>query len=159
MGIEVLLDPLFKPLIPLGAPLSIAIIALIASLASSAISAKFVDFARMKELQTEVAKYSKRMREAYKSKQQDQIDSVKKDEPRFYQMQGELMKMQFPMFYGIIPVIFIFAWMKVNYAEGPVVQLPFVMPLIWRAELGWLGWYILSTFPMTLLSRRLLRIA
>jgi len=159
MGIELLLDPFFKPLLSLGAPAAIAVIALVASFISSAITAKFVDFARMKELQKEVAKYSKHMREAYKSKEQAQIDAVKKDEPRFYQMQSELMKMQFPMFYGIIPVIFIFAWMKVNFAAGTVVQLPFIMPLIWRAELGWLGWYILASLPMTLLSRRLLRIA
>jgi len=156
--IELLLDPFFKPLLALGDPLAIASIALVASAISSGITAKFVDHKRLKELQKEVSKYSRQLREAYKAKDKEKIAAVKKDEPRFYQLQSELMKMQFPMFYGIIPVIFIFSWLKSNFEAGAIVQLPFIFPLLWRAELGWLGWYILCSLPMTLLVRKLLRI-
>lgn len=157
--IELLFDPFFKPLLAFGDPIAIAMIALVASTVSSVITAKFVDHKRLKELQNEVGKYSKQLRQAYKSNDKEKIESIKKDEPRFYQMQSELMKMQFPMFYGIIPVIFIFSWLKANFEAGAIVQLPFIFPILGRAELGWLGWYILSSLPMTLAVRKILRIA
>lgn len=157
-----LLNPIFSPFLLLGKPMAIFALAVLISSISTGLQRKFVDTKRMKEIQKEMTDYSKKMREAYKSKETEKIEHLKKDESRIYELQGELTKLQFPMFYSLIPVLFIFLWMGRAFPKERLMELPFTLPFYSpevATGVGWLGWYIFCSLPINLLLRKLLRVA
>lgn len=153
-----LLNPVFGNLLALGKPLAIVVMAIIVAVISAWFTKKFVDQKRMKEIQAELNKHTKLLREAHKTQDQKKIDEAKKGEGKMYEMQSELMRMQFPMFYSLIPVIILFLWMQQAFGTGDIVSLPFTLPYWNKAVLGWLGWYIFSSLPMNLLARKIMRV-
>ncbi len=156
--IYTLLNPVFGNLLVLGKPLAILAMAVIVAVISAWFTKKFVDQKRMKEIQAELGKHNKLLREAYKTGDEKKIAEAKKDESKLYELQSELMRMQFPVFYSLIPIIILFLWMQEAFGTGDIVQLPFTLPYWNKAVLGWLGWYIFSSLPMNLIVRKAMRV-
>jgi len=153
-----LLNPIFGNLLVLGKPLAIVVMAILVATISAWFTKKFVDQKRMKEIQAELNKHTKLLRESYKTQDPKKMEEAKKGEGKMYEMQSELMRMQFPMFYSLIPVIILFLWMQEAFGKGEIMNLPFTAPILNKATLGWLGWYIFSTLPMNLIVRKAMRV-
>jgi len=159
MGIvHTILNPVFSPLLALGNIFAIIALAIIINLISSGLTKRFVDTHKMKSLQQEMKDHRKVvMASAKNGGEKDK--KTNESEARLMEIQQELMKHQMPMFYTIIPIIFVFMWMKVAFADvETLITLPYTLP-IWGNTLGWLGWYILSAMPASILIRKLLRIS
>ena len=159
MGIiHTILNPVFSPLLVLGPIYAIICLAVIINLISSVLTKKFVDTHKMKSLQVEMKEHRTIMLASAKSGGEKDKKTVE-SETRMMEIQQELMKLQMPMFFTIVPVLFVFIWMKEAFTGFELlVTLPYNLP-IWGNTLGWLGWYILSAMPMSILIRKLLKIS
>jgi len=153
-----ILNPVFSPLLKLPPVFAIVALAIIINLISSGLTKRYVDTHKMKSLQVEMKDHRKVIMEHAKSgKEKDK--NVEASEARMMEVQSELMKLQMPMFFTIVPILFVFMWMREAFVGlDTVITLP-IKVLFWGPPLGWLGWYILSAMPMSILIRKLLRIS
>jgi len=158
MGIVyTILNPVFSPLLHLGTIFAIIAMAMIINLIHTGLQLKFVDVKKMRALQNEMKEHRKKIMQSAKSGQKDQESST--SQSRMMEIQQELMKLQTPMFLTMVPIIFVFIWMREAFAGfGDVITLPYSLP-IWGNSLGWLGWYILASFPISMFLRKLLRLS
>jgi len=126
------------------------------------ISSKVVDQKEMKKLKARMSKVQERLRAAQKAGDQKKASKIQKEMmSNSSEMWQKSMK---PMFYTMIPIILIFTWLRnydplMNFVEqtGYAVSLPFSLPK-WGDKLGWLGWYILSSFATSPLIRKLFKV-
>ncbi len=156
--IEAILDPIFSPILSLGNVLAVVVLATIITLTNTLMTKKFVNYKRIKEIQAEMNDHRKKMMESYKAKDEEAMKKSKGDEPRIMQLQQEMMQLQYPMFFSLIPIMIIFFWAKAAFVDtGIVVVLPFTLPK-WGTSLGWLGWYLMCSMPFTILFRKAFRV-
>lgn len=180
-----ILDPVLKPLLTLvndptnpmfGAIVGVFLIATIVAFIITLANKLMVDQDRLQFLQKEMKEYQQEMMKAQKSGDTKEMEKVKKRQSEFMELQKEMMFNSFkPMIVTFVPIIIIFYWM----AQSPVitqfyVQLPTVayyvllVPLFHMfyhpssfvpaniLAIEWLGWYILSSFAMSLIFRKLM---
>jgi len=172
------LNSALNPLIQyLGPVLSIVIIAIVISLITSVAQKLLVDQDRLIYLRKEMKEFQQEMMEARKKNDPKALDMVQKKQMELMNLQKEMMSMSFkPMIVTFLPIILIFRWMQQNpLVSTVVVELPvtaYYMLLIplWRAlpfyggaaqgvpemSIGWLGWYILCSFGLSILFRKLM---
>lgn len=125
------------------------------------ITAKVMDQKEMKRLKEKLTKYQERIKAAQKKNDTKQVNKISKE---MMGLQSKMMTNSMkPMLYTMLPIIIIFGWLRhypdlQNFIEvqGYLVMLPFVMPYF-GAKLGWLGWYILCSFPASSLMRKALK--
>ncbi|MFQ5815858.1 MAG: EMC3/TMCO1 family protein [Candidatus Hydrothermarchaeaceae archaeon] len=126
------------------------------------ITAKVVDQKEMKKLKARMSKVQERLRKAQKDGDKRKAAKIQKE---MMHNSSELwQKSMKPMFFTMIPIILIFTWLR-NYEvlnafvaqRGYAVLLPFVMPMF-GDRLGWLGWYVLTSFATSPLIRKLLKV-
>lgn len=159
MGIVfTILNPIFSPLLSLDTIFSVIVLAVIINTISSVLTKKFVDTHKMKALQVEMKDHRKILLESAKT-EGEKDKTAMESETRMMEIQQELMKLQMPMFFTIFPILFVFVWMREAFAGIDVlITLPYTLP-IWGNSLGWLGWYILSAMPASILIRKVLKIS
>ena len=160
MGIiHTVLNPVFSPFLHLGTIFAIIALAIVINLISSGMQMVFVDVKKMRSLQKEMKDHRKKIMAAAKAGEKDKDPEAASSQSRMMEIQQELMKLQTPMFLSMIPIIFVFIWMREAFiGTGIVINLPHSLP-IWGDSLGWLGWYILASFPTSMLLRKLVRIS
>ena len=79
---------------------------------------------------------------------------------------AELMKinseyMQFmikPMIVSLILFIFLTPILKGNYTSRVVAVIPQSLPVIGGTQLSWLWWYVISTFVVSIITKKILEI-
>ncbi len=123
------------------------------------ITARVVDQAEMKRMKARMTKIQDKLKDAQKKGDEKEI---KKLQSEMLENSGEMWRNSTkPMFFTMIPVILIFTWLP-NYeylrayveSNGYAALLPFPLPYF-GDRLGWLGWYILSSFATSPLIRKL----
>jgi uncharacterized membrane protein (DUF106 family) len=127
-----------------------------------AISYKLVDQKKMKKLKAKVASYQKKINKAKKRKDTKKVAALQRE---LLKCNKEMMSMSLrPMMYSFIPIILILTWLRrYEYLndfiaqQGYLVTLPFVLPKF-GSTLGWFGWYILCSFPMSILIKKIFKI-
>ena len=125
-----------------------------------------VDQNRLKEIQKFVSEYNKRYMKAAKEKNEAELKQLEGDKQKVMQMQHEMFKMQMPVFASLLPFFVVYIVLgKISVASGwgEFINLPWgsFIPFLGfeNGKLGWLGWYILSSFPLTTLFRKALGLA
>lgn len=153
-------------LLPFNPLYFIALISAVASAILTILNKLLVDQDRMKEIQKYVKDYNKRYMKAVKEKNTEEQKQLDNEKSKMMQMQHEMMKMQMPVFASLLPFFAVFILLgKINDANawGEFVNLPWgsLVPLFGFAngKLGWLGWYILSSFAFTTGFRKALNLA
>jgi uncharacterized membrane protein (DUF106 family) len=122
------------------------------SLIITLMTARFVDQKKMKVLKEKSKSYQEKMKEAQKK---GNMKNMKKYQKEFSKMSMEMMSSSMrPMFFTFPPIILIFSWLRylIPY-EQVILSLPFSLPY-WGNELGWLGWYIIVSFAMSPLLKK-----
>lgn len=140
----------------------VTIISLLVSALIIAITNRIVDQKRMKELKAKTASYQKKIKTAQKKRDLKKASALQKEMMKYNkEMMGMSMR---PMMYTMIPIIVIFTWLRqYDYLndfiaqQGYLVALPFTLPKF-GSTLGWLGWYILCSFPMSVLLKKIFKI-
>ena len=178
-----ILDPIFNPLLTLvsvpnnpffGAIIGVFIIATIVAFFITLANKLLVDQDRLQFLQKEMKGYQQDMMKAQKSGDPKAMADMQKKQSEFMGLQKEMMFNSFkPMIVTFVPIIIVFYWM----AQNPLINhmwlnLPtfayyvLLVPLFhtfYHQSAGvpvmaieWLGWYILCSFAMSLIFRKLM---
>lgn len=180
-----ILDPILNPLLTLvndpnnpffGAIVGVFIIATIVAFIITLANKLLVDQDRLQFLQKEMKGYQQEMMAAQKSGDSKAMAKVQKRQSEFMDIQKEMMFNSFkPMIVTFVPIIIIFYWMAGNPLINTFyVQLPalayyvLLVPLFHMfyqpsafvpaniMAIEWLGWYILSSFAMSIIFRKLM---
>ena len=110
----------------------------------------FSDQATMRELKKDLKKYRLQMREL-----KDKPDKIKELTQKSMSTNMKYMKKSMrPMLITMVPVIFIFKWLK--GLLGGIIILPLTF---WPGHLGWFGAYIIFSIFFTTLFRKVLKVA
>ncbi len=140
----------------------ILIVAIIISALLTVVNKVVIDQKRMKEINTKVKAYNKRLMKATREKNEPELQRLAKEKPVIMQMQQELMKMQMPLFISMIPFFIVFYLLKIlanaqNWGQWLLFpwHASLSLPLFGR-DLGWLGWYVVCSMPFTSFFRKLL---
>lgn len=170
------LDFLLNPLIaldptPSNPMLTIFVIASIISLFIVALQKLLIDYDRMHELQDEMKQLQNEMRAAQQSGDPKALAKVQKKQQELLPKNTELMKMQMrPTLITMIPILIIYYGMIGNHLISHVViniassQYYLLFIPIWNIfwtqsnplTINFFGWYILSSFAMSFVFRRIL---
>ncbi len=149
-----------------NAMLFIFIIGIIAAATLTILNKVLVNQERMKEIQKYVSDYNKKLMAATKSKDEAELKNLEGEKSKVMQMQSEMMKMQLPVFASIIPFFAVFAVLgsiSDSNQWGQFINLPWGGAISFLGledgKLGWLGWYIMTSIPMTTLFRRVLSLS
>ncbi len=162
------LDSFFWPLFHVSSDtefnlvFGVLLISLLVSALVVAITNKVVDQDKMRELKAKTAGYQEKIKKAQKRRDLKRVSSLQKEMMKYQkEMMGMSMK---PMMYTFIPFIVIFTWLRqYDYLnefvaqQGYLVALPFALPKFGSA-VGWFGWYLLCSFPMSILIKKLFKI-
>lgn len=140
--------------------LFIMVIAMVLSAIMAIVNTVLIDQKRMKEIQIDVKKHNKELIKATKAQDQDTLKRLEKEKPRINQLQGEMMKMQMPMFAAMLPFFVVFIVLR-NLTDslqlGEFVELPAIIRGGWWGNTWtWLGWYIICSLAFSTLFRRIL---
>lgn len=167
-GFYGIMDMIFGPLFhltsdtKLGLLIGVFLVATLVSAIIVAISHRLIDQKRMKELKGEVAKYQRKIKKA-RDRRDLKRASALQNEMMKYNKEMMVMSLR-PMMYTFIPIIVIFTWLRqYEYLNefiaqnGYLIALPFVIPKFGNT-LGWFGWYILCSFPTSILIKKIFKI-
>lgn len=178
-----ILDPIFNPLLTLvsvpnnpffGAIIGVFIIATIVAFFITLANKLLVDQDRLQFLQKEMKGFQQDMMKAQKSGDPKAMASMQKKQTEFMSLQKEMMFNSFkPMIVTFVPIIIVFYWMAQNplinhmWLNVPTfVYYVLLVPIFhtfYQQSAGvpvmaieWLGWYILCSFAMSLVFRKLM---
>ncbi|NOZ76559.1 MAG: DUF106 domain-containing protein [Euryarchaeota archaeon] len=162
------LDPVFGVFFHLtgndqfNAMFGVFVMALLLSTLINVVTSRVIDQKEMKRLKEELAGYQKRMKEAQKKGDMKRFNELQK---QMMEKQSTMMTKSFkPMMYTFLPIVVILGWLR-NYdflqsyiaAQGYLVMLPFSLPKFGNT-LNWLGWYIMCSFALSTLTKKLMNI-
>jgi uncharacterized membrane protein (DUF106 family) len=128
----------------------------------------FTDIEKMRKFQEMAKQIQKEMREAQQSGDEKKLKKVQQKQMELMKMQSEVMKGQTIPMLLTFPIFWIFfGWLRRWYAEVAIVKAPFNFFLFdwfhhWYHsalrpdELGYLGWYILSSYVIGMVLRKFL---
>ncbi|MTK63521.1 MAG: DUF106 domain-containing protein [Methanobacterium sp.] len=178
-----ILNPIFNPLLTLvsvpnnpyfGAIIGVFIIATLVAFVITVANKLLVDQDRLQFLQGEMKGFQSEMMKAQKSGDPKAMAEMQKKQAKFMELQKEMMFNSFkPMIVTFVPIILIFYWMAGNplinqlYLNLPsfayyVLLVP-IFHTFYHQSAGvpvmaveWLGWYILCSFAMSFVWRKLL---
>ncbi|MDZ4171050.1 MAG: DUF106 domain-containing protein [Methanobacteriaceae archaeon] len=133
-----------------------------------------VDQDKMESIKKEMQEFQQEMREAQKSGDPKVMEKMQKKQMEFMGKQKDMMTMSFkPMIVTMLPILIVFWWMAQEpHIANTVVMLPQVtyyvlLVPIWHmfyqplastpvGAIEWLGWYVLCSFAMSQLFRKLM---
>jgi len=182
MAFEFIINPIFgalnfvfMPLIKAWGPmLGVFVISTLVSFVITVANKLLVDQDKLQESQKKMKAFQKEMMAAQKSGDPKAMAKVQKNQAEFMKMQQSMMMNSFkPMIVTFVPIILLFWWMASQPAINKmVVELPaFVFytllvpvfhmfyhqsPGVPYMAIEWLGWYILCSFAMSFVWRKLL---
>lgn len=182
MAFEFIINPIFgalsfvfMPLInALGPMLGVFIISTFVSFFITVANKLLVDQDKLQETQKKMKVFQQEMMAAQKSGDPKAMEKVQKNQSEFMKMQQAMMMNSFkPMIVTFVPIILLFWWMSAQpVINKMVVELPafvfyvLLVPLFhmfYQQSAGvpymaieWLGWYILCSFAMSFVWRKLL---
>jgi len=126
------------------------------------------DVEQMKRIQRLSKEVQKEMREARESGDEKKLRRAQRKQMELMKMQGELMKQQMVPMILTMPIFWIiFSWLRAWYVEVAIVKAPFqffLFDLFHRLQhsalppdqLGYIGWYVLSSYAIGMVLRKLL---
>jgi len=168
-AIYAFLDKVFGPLVQTYSPIWVVTV-------SGAILGAFftlltylvTDVEKSKHVQKMAKEIQKEMREAQKSGDEKRIKKAQQKQMELMKMQGELMKSTTIPMLLTMPIFWIFfGWLRRWYVEVGIVKSPFNFFLFdWfhkmyhsalpANELGYIGWYMLTSYVVGMVLRKLL---
>jgi len=172
-GIYAALDAAFKGLILTTHPMWVAtLFGIFMGVFFTTINYIFVDQEKMKKLQKMSKEFQKEWKEAQKNKDEKKLRKLQQKQMELLKLQNEVMKsaMFKPMLVSFPMFIIFYGWLARYYVETAIVKIPFNFFLVdmfhrfyhsalHANEIGFLGWYILTSYVVGAVLRKLLDMA
>lgn len=138
--------------------LTIFSVALAASIISNGLYKLMIDEAEVMALREQAKKLGNRLRSG-KIRSLEEEEELRRElvkvSSRMMAITYKPMMLSFPIWIGF------FFWLKSMYSGIYVAEVPSLLTRIFplfKEQLGWLGWYIICSFPLSILTRRLMGI-
>jgi len=128
----------------------------------------FTDIEKTRKLQKMAQELQMEMKEAQKSGDEKKLRKIQQKQMNLMKMQSELMQQQMIPMLLTMPIFWIFfGWLRRWYVEVGIVKAPFNFFLFdWfhrlyhsglpANELGYIGWYFLTSYVVGMVLRKLL---
>ncbi|ASJ06581.1 DUF106 domain-containing protein [Thermococcus pacificus] len=169
-GIYSFLDSVFGPLIQAYHPIVVVTIAgAILGVFFTLMNYFLVDQEKTKLLQKKSKEFQKKYREAQASKDEKKLRKLQQEQMELMRLQSEVMKdTMFKVTLLTLPIFWIFfGWLRRWYVEVGIAKAPFnffVFDWFHRmyhsglpaSELGYIGWYFLTSYAVGMILRKLL---
>ncbi len=167
-GIYQFLDDLFGGYIVQHPLLAITIAGFVIGGSYTLIYYFFTDIEKTRKIQKMAKELQMEMKEAQKSGDEKKLRKVQQKQMELMKMQSEMMQQQMVPMLLTLPIFWIFfGWLRRWYVEVAIVKAPFNFFLFdWfhsmyhsalgPDELGYLGWYVLSSYIIGMVLRKFL---
>jgi len=128
----------------------------------------FTDIEKTRKIQKMAKEIQEEMKEAQKSGDEKKLRKVQQKQMELMKIQSEMMQQQMVPMLLTLPIFWIFfGWLRRWYVEVAIVKAPFNFFLFdwihkWQHsalgpdELGYFGWYILSSYIIGMVLRKFL---
>jgi len=145
-------DFIFLPLNVFQPHVSLLIISAILAIIVILINRFSVDRKLMKEIKDRMSEVRENLTKAQKDGNTEQANKFLAD---MMKINNEYMRHSLKaLFISLIIVALFLPWMKYKYSALTVASLPFSLPII-GSQLGWVGWYILVSFAIGWVVRKI----
>ncbi len=129
----------------------IAVISIALAIMSALVRKAVLDMKKLKQMKEEMKEQQRIMKEATKS---GDTKKMQKAQEHLMKLTMENMKYSFkPMLITFIPFIIIFYWLQGQYTSVGTVAT------ILGFDLGWLGWYLVTSIISSLIINKILNIS
>lgn len=178
-GIYGVLNSIFSPIIamdpnPHNPMFTIFLISTIVAFVITLANKLLVDQDKLESIKKEMQEFQQEMREVQKSGDPKSMEKMQKQQMEMMGKQKDMMTMSFkPMIVTMVPILIVFWWMAQQpQISHTVVELPRIayyvlLVPIWHMfyhpaattpefAIEWLGWYILCSFAMSQIFRKLM---
>jgi uncharacterized membrane protein (DUF106 family) len=172
------LDGIMNPVVsldpnPQNPLITVFLISTLIAVITTVANKVLVDQDKMDSLRDEMKVFQEKLREAQKSGDSKELAKAQSQQQDFMKKQSTMMKMSFkPLIVTFVPILIVFYWMGQSTAiSNVVVSLPsfvyyVLLVPVWHTfygppdtmipyAVGWLGWYILCTFSMSQIIRKI----
>lgn len=129
----------------------IAVISIALAIMSALVRKAVLDMKKLKQMKEEMKEQQRIMKESTKS---GDTKKMQKAQEHLMKLTMENMKYSFkPMLITFIPFIIIFYWLQGQYTSVGTVAT------ILGFDLGWLGWYLVTSIISSLIINKILNIS
>ena len=147
------LTTVFAPAISLGPTISLFVVASVITIIVTGINKTVFSNEKFKKLRKEMKDIQKRMKESQKKGDKDETEKLFTE---MMEMNSQFMRYSYKsMLVSLIIVSLFLPWIRAEYSGMTVATMPFEMPLL-GSQLGWVSWYILVSFTMGWVIRKIL---
>jgi len=150
------LEFLFSPIFGLSPIIAIFIIGASISILMSLVNKKVLGGGRAKEVKKNMQDVRAKMLDAQKAGDTKGMNKYLKE---LMKINSEYMKFMFkPMIVSIILFILIVPVIREQYTGQVIATVPETLPMVGGFELSWLWWYIICTFTVSIIAKKILGI-
>ena len=152
------LDALFSPIFALTPVIAIFIIGASISIFMSLVNKKVLGGKRAKEVKKDMQDARAKMLDAQKSGDMNKMNEHFKE---LMKLNSEYMRFMFkPMIVSIILFILIVPVIRGRYEHTgqAVATIPDTFPIIGGSGLSWFWWYVICTFAVSIIAKKILGI-
>lgn len=152
------LDALFSPIFGLSPIIAIFIIGASISIFMSLVNKKVLSGERAKEVKKKMQDVRGKMLDAQKSGDTKKMNEYLKE---LMKINSEYMRFMFkPMIVSIILFILIMPALRGRYEKTglAVATVPNAIPMIGGFELSWFWWYVICSFVVSIVAKKILGI-
>ena len=150
------LDVVFSPIFALSPVIAIFIIGASISIFMSLVNKKVLGGERAKEVKKKMQDVRTKMLDAQKSGDTKQMNEYLKD---LMKINSEYMRFMFkPMIVSIILFILIVPIVRQKYQGQVIGIVPNTVPMVGGFELSWFWWYVICTFAVSIIAKKILGI-
>ncbi len=150
-GYFLVLDSIFSPLLALPPFISELILAIIISFLVTLPYKFLIDQNKLREIKEKQKEKQMKIKELQKTNPKEANRLLSEMLMLSHKQMRLTLK---PMFLTFILILILLPWMAYVF-KGPIVKLPFSLPFF-GDDFGFLAWYIVITFPLTQLFRKLM---
>jgi uncharacterized membrane protein (DUF106 family) len=152
-AINSILDIVFSPVLAFSPIVSLVIISTALTVLVLVINKIFINTKVMREIKEKMEEIREKVTTAQKAGNKDEAQNSLNE---MMKINSQYMKHSMKAMVISIVVLGLFLpWLKYRFGEMPVAYLPFSVPFV-GASLGWLWWYVIVSFAIGWVLRKLL---
>jgi len=152
--ISELLNPILSPLLMFSPSLSIFIVGLIIITITNIVNKKALGTEAAKKIKQEMQELREKMLVAQKAGNIEEMNKylseIMKTNSRYFKFTLK------PLIVSMFLIILIFPWLRATYTGTVVATIPQAFPIIGGYELSWFIWYIICSFSLSIVIRKII---
>lgn len=146
-------NTMFGPVISLGPLYGISIVSALVSFIFALLNRLMVDISEMKRIKEKLKFFQQEAKKYQKEKNEKKMKELMGSQLEY---SNKMMKMNMkPLLVSLLVIFPLLPWLRASFGTVQFV-LPFPLPFAFDAAVGWLGLYILVSFPTTFVFRKAL---